>query len=166
MESADFLQKIECGDFSVEYYRPREHVIKMLTEEGQNDRYLIVENSDDNYGCLVIDMFDFPAFRYDWYLGEWISDDSELASLLKDARVVEALNNHFGDIAVNLGPNGNGESVEAWAKIISRCLKNDDSLADELDVMFAHENANAHQRACISPPKDDDWECLPIFEKV
>ena len=131
MESADFLQKIERGDFSVEYYRPLEHVVKMLTEEGQNDRYLIVENSDDNYGCMVVDIFDFPAFRYDWYLGEWISDDSELASLLKDARVVEALNNHFGDIAVNpfeildgeIGTSSNVNALVAGVKKKERKMK-------------------------------------------
>ena len=155
----------EIGSASVHYYRPVSHIIVMRLEDEEYSpiRYIISDSDDGDYGCFVVRCESFSDFRFDWYSGMWSSDDGEVQMLLENDQVRAALSEKFGDIAICLGPNGRGESLYVWKKIISRCLRDDDSLVDEIDVMFEHENAQCSNPACVPPGKDEDWNRLKSF---
>ena len=161
MDVAKFLKEVESS--YAEYYRPVSHVIPMWLEENEYSpvRYLVVNDGENDFGGFVVKMNTFPDFWYDWYLGEWSAADDDVKSMLKDQDVLRALSIKYGDIAVC--PDSVEDRIAAWKKIISRCLHNDDSLIEELDVMDA-DNNGMDGKPAASYCKEDEWLNVPLFD--
>lgn len=170
MEVKDMIAEIESGRYSVTYYRPSAHVLECRFEDDpySNVRYIINEDggSDEDYGCFEVEMHCDLRFRFDWYFGKWDSDDPESMKFLQEPEFVETLNRHFADIAICVGPNGeHWDDVELWRRFISRCIKRDDSLMPDIEVMSANDNAQAPNPASYAACRDSDWLGVEIYER-
>ena len=163
--------EIENGRYSVTYYRPLSHVSECRFEDEpySNVRYVITDEdggSNQDYGCFEVEMYCDLRFRFDWYSGEWDSDDAESMKFLQEQEFVKVLNRHFADIAIGIGPNGeHWDEVELWKRFISRCIKGDDSLLPDIDVMSATDNAQSATPDSYPACRDSDWLSVEIYER-
>ena len=169
MTTEELISEIESENYSVSYFRPCSHVIAMRFEEDaySDVRYIINDDGgeDTDFGCFVLESNAFSDIRFDWYDGQWKSDDAEMKQLLNDCRVLDALNAKFASVAVCIGLDRANDDVPTWKRIISRCLSGDDSLIDTLDVMSATDNASSSHPARYGTDEDDDWAVVPFYER-
>ena len=161
MDVEKFLEEVKSS--YAEYYRPVSHVIPMRFEKNEYSpiRYIVSSNDDCDYGGFVVKTDSFSDFWFDWYSGKWSTADTDVHLMLERQDVREALSVKYADIAVC--PDLAEDRIDAWKKIISRCLRNDDSLIDELDVKDADSNAMECEPAASSC-KDDEWLKVPMFD--
>ena len=170
MSVEGLVDEIENGRYSVTYYRPLSHISECRFEDDpySDVRYVIKEDggSDEDYGCFEVEMYCDLRFRFDWYSGEWDSDDMESMKFLQKPEFVETLNRHFADIAIGVGPNGeHWDDVELWKRFISRCIKGNDSLLSDIEVMSATDNAQSTNPASYAACRDSDWLGVGIYER-
>ena len=161
MDVEKFLEEVKSS--YAEYYRPVSHVIPMRFEEDEYSpiRYIVSSNDDCDYGGFVVKTDSFSDFWFDWYSGKWATADKDVKLMLERQDVQEALSVKYGDISVC--PDLAENHIDAWKKIISRCLRNDDSLVDELDVMDLDSNG----MECVPAAsfcKADEWLKVSMFD--
>lgn len=163
MQVQDIVNALERNEFSVRYYGPSSHVIRMNFEDDPYSgfRYIVNDDggADSDYGCIEVQFYDFGNVRFDWYDGAWKTDDVDIGALLKEGEVQKVLSMRFSDIAIDIGPKGERpDDVEVWKKIISRCLTDNDSLVNQLDVMMDFDNANSANPALFPCVERNEWD--------
>ena len=160
MSVDEIVEAIKQKKFSVDYYMPHNHVVRMHAAENpySPSRYIVRDDGgcDSDFGYMEVEFFEFPNIRFNWYYGRWESDDEEMREILTDDLIASALAHSFSDIAIDIGPNGQWDDITMWKRIISRCLKHDDSLMNSLDVMTEADNANSSDPVRYAPESDEE----------
>ena len=167
MKVQDIVGALEGNEYAVKYYGPSVHVFPMSFEEDpcSKIRFIIRDDGgeDPDYGCMEVQFHDFGNIRFDWYDGEWKTNEEEIRKLLEDDLLRSALSNRFSEIAIEIGPNARRrDDAEVWKKIISRCRVGNDSLIDELDVMMDYENGNSSHPAKFRPFERKWWDTYDV----
>ena len=163
MQVQDIVNALERNEFSVRYYGPSSHVIRTNFEDDpySASRYIVNDDggADSDYGCMEVQFYDFGNVRFDWYDGVWKTHDGDMGALLEEGEVQKVLSMRFSDIAIDIGPKGERpDDVEVWKKIISRCLTDNDSLVNQLDVMMDFDNANSANPALFPCVERNEWD--------
>ena len=153
----------EFSSAQLTYYRPEVQVMKFRYANDSYDTgcYVISDGDYDDCGGFSVETDSFPVVWFDRHLGCWNTNDAVLLGVLNSPNVRSALNMIFGSITISKGKIDRA----FWRKIISLCLRHDDSLVNDSDlkVVYERENAVAKQPAVFPSENHDEWQLIPTF---